>query len=74
VDDLAARVLLSAAHFTARCREEQGQSPMAWLRDLRLTEARRFRSQGLPVAEAARRTGYRSPSALTAALRKQAGR
>jgi AraC-like DNA-binding protein len=47
---------------------------MAWLRDLRLTAARRFRSQGLPVAEVARRTGYRSPSALTAALRRPAGR
>ena len=29
------------------------------------------RAQGLPVAEVARRCGYRSPSALTAALRKQ---
>ena len=74
VAELAARVHLSAAQFTARCREEQGQSPMAWLRDLRLTAARRFRSQGLPVAEVARRTGYRSPSALTAALRRPAGR
>ncbi|MBE0588289.1 MAG: helix-turn-helix transcriptional regulator, partial [Hydrogenophaga sp.] len=74
VADLAMRVHLSAAQFTARCREEQGQSPMAWLRDLRLTAARRFRSQGLPVAEVARRTGYRSPSALTAALRRPAGR
>ena len=74
VADLAMRVHLSAAQFTARCREEQGQSPMAWLRDLRLTAARHFRSQGLPVAEVARRTGYRSPSALTAALRRPAGR
>ncbi|MDP2406210.1 MAG: AraC family transcriptional regulator [Hydrogenophaga sp.] len=73
VGDLASRVYLSAAQFTARCREDLGQSPMAWLRELRLAEARRFRSQGLPVAEVARRTGYRSPSALTAALRKQAG-
>ena len=74
VADLAMRVHLSAAQFTARCREDQGQSPMAWLRDLRLTAARHFRSQGLPVAEVARRTGYRSPSALTAALRRPAGR
>jgi AraC-like DNA-binding protein len=73
VGDLASRVHLSAAQFTARCREDLGQSPMAWLRELRLAEARRFRSQGLPVAEVARRAGYRSPSALTAALRKQAG-
>ena len=72
VGDLASRVHLSTAQFTARCREDLGRSPMAWLRELRLAEARHFRSQGLPVAEVARRTGYRSPSALTAALRKQA--
>lgn len=71
VSDLASRVHLSAAQFTARCREDLGQSPMAWLRELRLAEARQFRRQGLPVAEVARRTGYHSPSALTAALRKQ---
>jgi len=71
VSDLAARAHLSAAQFTARCREEHGQSPMGWLRDLRLDEARRLRGQGLPVSEVARRTGYRSPSALTAALRRQ---
>lgn len=74
VGNLASRVHLSAAQFTARCREDLGQSPMAWLRELRLAEARQLRGQGLPVAEVARRTGYRSPSALTAALRKQAGR
>lgn len=74
VGDLAARVHLSAAQFTARCREERGQSPMGWLRDLQLDTARRLRGQGLPVGEVARRTGYRSPSALTAALRRQTAR
>ena len=74
VDDLAACAHLSAAQFTTRCREERGMSPMAWVRELRLAEARRLRGQGLPVAEVARRTGYRSPSALTAAQRRLAGR
>lgn len=71
VADLAARVHLSAAQFSERCRQELGTSPMAWLRDLRMDQARQWRAQGLPVAEAARRSGYRSPSALTAALRRQ---
>ena len=47
-------------------------STQQWLRGLRLAEARHWRSQGLSVAETARRTGYRSPSALTAALRREA--
>lgn len=69
VADLAARVHLSASQFAARCREEQGMGAMAWLRSLRLAQARLLRAEGMAVAEVARRTGYRSPSALTAALR-----
>ncbi|WP_288253213.1 AraC family transcriptional regulator [uncultured Hydrogenophaga sp.] len=71
VADLAARVHLSPAQFAARCREEFGLSTQQWLRGLQLDQARRLRAQGLPVAEAARRSGYRSPSALTAALRRR---
>lgn len=68
--ELAARVHLSTAQFNERCRAELGTSPMAWLRELRLAQARQMRAQGLPVSEVARRCAYRSPSALTAALRR----
>lgn len=71
VADLAERTHLSPAQFAARCREEQGLAAMAWLRGLRLDQAQWLRARGLPVAEVARRTGYRSPSALTAALRRR---
>lgn len=70
VADLAAVACLSPSQFAQRCREEQGMSPMHWLRTQRLLHARQLRSGGLSVAESARRTGYRSPSALTAALRR----
>lgn len=70
VEDLAARVCLSSTQFTTRCRQETGLSPMAWLRMQRLSHAHRLQAQGLSVAESARRTGYRSPSALTAAGRR----
>lgn len=73
VADLAGRVHLSGGQLAARCRAELGQPLMHWLRGLRLDQARQLRAQGLPVAEVARRCGYRSPSALTAALRR-AGR
>jgi AraC-like DNA-binding protein len=71
VADLAARVHLSPAQFAARCRHEQGQSTQQWLRGLQLDQAEALRAQGASVAEAARRSGYRSPSALTAALRRR---
>lgn len=70
VADLAERAHLSPSQFAARCRTDQGMSAMQWLRHLRLQQAREWRAQGMPVAEAARRAGYRSPSALTAALRR----
>jgi AraC-like DNA-binding protein len=71
VADLAAVACLSPGQFAQRCRDEQGMSAMHWLRSQRLAQARHLRDMGLGVAETARRTGYRSPSALTAALRRQ---
>ena len=70
VAELAQRVHLSASQLALRCHEAQGMGTLAWLRLQRLTRARQLRDLGLPVAEVARRTGYRSPSALTAALRR----
>ncbi len=70
VRELAARVCLSTSQFALRCHEAQGVGPQEWLRRQRLAQARRLRDLGLAVGEVARRTGYRSPSALTAALRR----
>jgi AraC-like DNA-binding protein len=67
---LAALVHLSPSQFAARCVEHRGLPPLAWVRERRLAAARRLRQQGLAVAEVALRCGYRSPSALTAALRR----
>lgn len=70
VAELAQRVHLSPGQFALRCHEAQGIGPQEWLRMQRLARARQLREMGVPVHEAARRTGYRSPSALTAALRR----
>lgn len=70
--DLAARACLSESQFRARCQETLGCGPMQWVRQLRLQQARALRVSGLGVAEAARRSGYESASALTAALRRHA--
>lgn len=71
VADLAQIVHLSPAQLAARCRQELGQSTQQWLRTLQLDHAQALRAQGMSVAEAARHSGYRSPSALTAALRRR---
>lgn len=73
VADLASVACLSASQFAQRCRDELGVSTMQWLRTKRLMHARQLRAGGMAVAETARRTGYRSPSALTAALRRANG-
>jgi len=74
VADLAARASLAESQFRARCLSATGLTPMQWLRAQRLERARLLRAQGLPVALVAQRVGYDSPSALTAALRREAGR
>lgn len=71
VADLARQVHLSPAQFAARCRTERGLTTQQWLRQLQLDHAEALRAQGLGVAQAARLSGYRSPSALTAALRRR---
>lgn len=67
---LAAQVHLSASQFAARCVAERGLPPLAWVRSRRFVAALRLRERGLAVAEVAAQCGYRSPSALTAALRR----
>ena len=71
VAQLAAQVFLSPTQFAARCRRKTGLSVMHWLRQQRLGQAVQLRSQGLSVADTALQCGYQSPSALTAALRRQ---
>ena len=70
--DLARHVHLSPSQFAARCRDELGLGAIEWLRQQRLAHARLLRASGMPVAAVASATGYRSPSALTAALRRDA--
>lgn len=68
--DLSDKVHLSESQFRARCLEELGCSPMQLVRRLRLSKARQLRNAGTSVAETAKKVGYASPSALTAALRQ----
>ena len=71
VAQLAAQVFLSPTQFAVRCRRETGLSVMHWLRRQRLDLALQLRGRGMSVADTALHCGYNSPSALTAALRRQ---
>lgn len=66
--DLAARAYLSESQFRARCLAVIGCSPMQWVRRLRWEQAQVLRARGMSVADVARRVGYDSPSAMTAAM------
>lgn len=68
---LASQVFLSSSQFAARCIAETGRAPIAYVRERRLALARRLRADGWPVQQLAPRCGYRSPSALTAALKRE---
>jgi len=68
--DLADQACLSESQFRARCLEELGVTPMQWIRQLRLNKAQQLREAGISVADIARRVGYESASALTAAMRQ----
>ena len=72
VATLAQRVHLGPTQFAVRCQAELGITPMALVRRQRLAAADRLRRAGLSVAAIAQQCGYRSPSALTAALRREA--
>lgn len=68
--DLAAQAHLSESHFRARCLARNGCSPMQWVRQMRLERADLLRSSGMSALESARKTGYESAAALSAARRR----
>lgn len=64
VEELAGRVHMSASHFAHCFREISGVSPMRYLRDFRLDQARMMllSSADLRTGEVAARVGFESPA------------
>jgi AraC-like DNA-binding protein len=66
VEEVARQVAMSPSHFAHRFRAVARTSPMRYLKQLRLEQARALMlSDGLRVSEAAARVGYESPSHFT---------
>lgn len=65
VEDVARHVAMSASHFAHRFRAVARVTPMRYLKQLRLQEARTLLLSGTRVSEAAMRVGYESASHFT---------
>jgi len=74
VEDLAGAVYLSCSRLHTLFRETLGRAPMAYVRELRLAEARRLLSATeLAVSEVAEATGFANQFHFSRAFRKAAG-
>jgi AraC-like DNA-binding protein len=72
-DDLAGAVGLSRFQLYRQFRERYGVTPSAYLRQVRLREARRRLASGAAIAEAAFATGFADQSHLTRWFRRTYG-
>jgi AraC-like DNA-binding protein len=74
VEDIARHVAMSPSHFAHRFRAVARVSPMRYLKNVRMNEARDLLiATGARVAEAASRVGYESPSHFTRDFRSHFG-
>lgn len=74
VADVASYVFLSQGYFARAFREEIGQSPMAFLIEVRIEKAcDLLRDQDLKVSSIAEQTGFASPQRFNVAFRKIMG-
>lgn len=71
--DLAVEAGLSSSRFSELFSQKVGLSPMAYLRQWRLTVARQDLTHGQRVEAVSRRYGYGSPEAFTRAFRQKYG-
>ncbi|WP_232323993.1 AraC family transcriptional regulator [Catenuloplanes japonicus] len=74
VQQLSEMAGMSRASFTRRFRDAVGMSPMAYLIDWRMTSAAGLlQESAAPLTAIARRAGYSTPFAFTAAFRRKYG-
>jgi AraC-like DNA-binding protein len=74
VEDVARHVAMSPSHFAHRFRAVARVSPMRYLKQVRLNDARELMiATGARVAETASRVGYESPSHFTRDFRSHFG-
>lgn len=73
LDQLASVAFLTKWHFLRQFKRSTGQTPHAYLRDLRVEHAKRLLAQGATVAAAAHGAGLGSASQLARTFRRALG-
>ncbi|HSN30334.1 MAG TPA: AraC family transcriptional regulator [Kofleriaceae bacterium] len=73
VDQLAREAGLSRAHFLRSFRSTFGQTPHAFIIDLRIETARRELARGASVTEACMRVGFSSVGSFSSLFRARVG-
>ncbi|MBK1664311.1 hypothetical protein CKO38_12050 [Rhodospirillum rubrum] len=74
IDALAAQCRVSKSHLFRLFRDTFGQSPLGWLRNYRISQAKRLLVESdLAVAEIARRVGFEDPLHFSRDFRKRVG-
>jgi AraC family transcriptional regulator len=72
--ELAALTSLSRSHFCTAFRHATGRTPHEWLTALRMKQARRLLGDPqMRITDVALAVGYQTPSAFTAAFRREVG-
>ena len=61
IPELAREVGLSATHFRRHFRVYTGRSPLEYIRDLKMAEAKRLLREGTPIKQVAAAVGYPDP-------------
>lgn len=74
LDRMAEEANLSKYHFLRLFRDEVGQTPWAYVRDLRIKKAKQLLEQGVPPVEAAVEAGFFDQSHLTKVLKEVEGK
>ena len=73
LSELAVLLGISVRHLSRAVKQAKGVSVHRWIVERRLEEARRLLGTDTPIHEIARRSGFRSASAFTAAFRDASG-
>lgn len=70
---IARQACLSQHHFIRRFRQHYGRTPHQYLREVRMTHARRLMSEGWSVISACMAVGYQSPNSFALLFRRDTG-
>lgn len=73
LQSLSADVDLSPYHFLRLFKKQTGLSPLAYLQNIRVEEAKRLLSNGVSISEAAYQTGFADQSHLTRLFKRLTG-